>query len=83
MINFSMDWFYFNRQENRELKIRNLQIETQLALLRSQINPHFLFNSLNVIYALAIENKTETKNAIVQLSDILRYVIYDSGTELV
>jgi len=83
MINFSMDWFYFNRQENRELKIRNLQIETQLALLRSQINPHFLFNSLNVIYALAIENKTETKNAIVQLSDILRYVIYDSGTERV
>lgn len=83
MINFSMDWFYFNRQENRELKIRNQQIETQLALLRSQINPHFLFNSLNVIYALAIENKSETKNAIVQLSDILRYVIYDSGTERV
>jgi len=83
MINFSMDWFYFNRQENRELKIRNQQIETQLSLLRSQINPHFLFNSLNVIYALAIENKTETKNAIVQLSDILRYVIYDSGTERV
>ena len=52
-------------------------------LLRSQINPHFLFNSLNVIYALAIENKSETQYAIVQLSDILRYVIYDSGTERV
>ena len=81
MINFSMDWFYFNRQENRELRIRNQQIETQLALLRSQINPHFLFNSLNVVYALAIENKAETKDAIVQLSDILRYVIYDSNTD--
>ncbi|MGM5470216.1 sensor histidine kinase [Flavobacteriaceae bacterium LMO-SS05] len=81
MINFSMDWFYFNSQENRELKIRNQQIQTQLSSLRSQINPHFLFNSLNVIYALAIENNAETKDAIVQLSDILRYIIYDSNTK--
>jgi LytS/YehU family sensor histidine kinase len=80
LIKLSADWFYFNRQENRELKIRNQQIQTQLSLLRSQINPHFLFNSLNVIYALAIEKKMETKDAIVQLSDILRYVIYDSNT---
>jgi len=83
LIKLSVDWFYLNSNENRELKIRNQQIQTQLSALRSQINPHFLFNSLNVIYALAIENKTETKDAIVQLSDILRYVIYDSNTELV
>lgn len=83
LIKLSVDWFYLNRNENRELKIRNQQIQTQLSVLRSQINPHFLFNSLNVIYALAIENKAETKDAIVQLSDILRYVIYDSKTELV
>lgn len=83
LIKLSVDWFYFNSHENRELKIRNQQIQTQLSSLRSQINPHFLFNSLNVIYALAIENKVETKDAIVQLSDILRYVIYDSNTERV
>jgi len=83
LIKLSIDWFYFNSFENRELKIRNQQIQTQLSSLRSQINPHFLFNSLNVIYALAIENKTETKDAIVQLSDILRYVIYDSNTDRV
>jgi sensor histidine kinase YesM len=81
LIKLSMDWFYFNSNENRELKIRNQQIQSQLSSLRSQINPHFLFNSLNVIYALALENKTETKDAIVQLSDILRYVIYDSNTK--
>ena len=83
LIKLSVDWFYFNSHENRELKIRNQHIQTQLSALRSQINPHFLFNSLNVIYALAIENKAETKDAIVQLSDILRYVIYDSNTERV
>ena len=83
LIKLSIDWFYFNSNENRELKIRNQEIQTQLSTLRSQINPHFLFNSLNVVYALAIENKTQTKDAIVQLSDILRYVIYDSNTERV
>jgi LytS/YehU family sensor histidine kinase len=83
LIKLSVDWFYFNSYENRELKIKNQQIQTQLSSLRSQINPHFLFNSLNVIYALAIEKKEETKDAIVQLSDILRYVIYDSNTKYV
>ncbi len=83
LIKLSEDWFYFNRNENRDLKQRNQHIQTQLSLLRAQINPHFLFNSLNVIYALAVEKKDETKDAIVQLSDILRYVIYDSNTKKV
>lgn len=77
------DWFYFNTNENKILRLKNLQIETQLSALRAQINPHFLFNSLNVIYALALEKKEDTTKAIVQLSDILRYVIYDSDTERV
>jgi LytS/YehU family sensor histidine kinase len=80
LVKLSIDWFYFNKNENLELKNRNQQIQTQLSSLRSQINPHFLFNSLNVIYALALENKEETKDAIVQLSNILRYIIYDSNT---
>lgn len=77
------DWFYFNTKENKILRLKNLQIESQLSALRAQINPHFLFNSLNVIYALALEKKEGTSKAIVQLSDILRYVIYDSNTERV
>ncbi len=83
LLKLSEDWFYFNRNENRSLKTKNKHILSQLATLRSQINPHFLFNSLNVIYALAVEKKEETKGAIIQLSDILRYVIYDSNTERV
>tara|TARA_R110002049_G_scaffold280945_1_gene460403 strand:+ start:1477 stop:2553 length:1077 start_codon:yes stop_codon:yes gene_type:complete len=80
LLKLSEDWFYFNKEENRRLKLDNQHIQMQLTSLRSQINPHFLFNSLNVIYALALEKKEETKDAIVQLSDILRYVIYDSNT---
>lgn len=83
LIKLSEDWFHFNRNENRALKLKNQQIETQLTNLRAQINPHFLFNSLNVIYALAIEQKEGIKDAIIQLSDILRYIIYDSDTKQV
>ncbi|NRB60367.1 MAG: sensor histidine kinase [Winogradskyella sp.] len=83
MIKLAEDWFHFNTIENNALKQKNLKIETELKALRSQINPHFLFNSLNVIYALALEKKEGTVEAIVQLSDILRYVIYDANTERV
>lgn len=77
------DWFYFNTHQNKLLKLKNQHIQTQLASLRSQINPHFLFNSLNVIYAMALEKKDTITSAILELSDVLRYVIYDSDTERV
>jgi len=80
LLKLSEDWLYLNQSENNLLRLQNKQFETQLASLRSQINPHFLFNSLNVIYSLALKNKTTTTDAIVQLSDILRYVIYDANT---
>ena len=83
LVRLAEDWIYFNRNQNRELKTRNEQVELQLISLRSQINPHFLFNSLNVIYALALDRKETTTEAIVQLSNVLRYIIYDSNGEQV
>lgn len=81
LIKLAEDWIYFNTNENRILKQRNQQIATQLSALRAQINPHFLFNALNVIYALALEKKEGISDAVLQLSDILRYVIYDTDTQ--
>lgn len=83
LLKLAEDWFYFNMNENQILRQQNQHIQTQLSALRAQINPHFLFNSLNVIYALALEKKDGITNAIVQLSDVLRYVIYDADTERV
>jgi len=83
LIRLAEDWIYLNRNQNRELKRRNEQIQLQLTSLRSQINPHFLFNSLNVIYALALDKRESTTEAIVQLSNVLRYIIYDSNGEQV
>ncbi len=52
-------------------------IESELKFLKMQINPHFLFNSLNNIYALSISNSKKTPESIHSLSEMLRYVIYD------
>ncbi len=76
------DWIYLNKLEKDVLKREKQQIEKQLYYLKGQINPHFLFNALNVIYALSIEKKN-VSNAILQLSDILRYVIYDTEVKKV
>lgn len=81
LLKLAEDWVYLNQIENKALKIQNQQIEHQLYYLKGQINPHFLFNSLNVLYSLAIDKKEEITNAILQLSDILRYVIYDLDSQ--
>ena len=81
LIKLAENWVYLNQLENKTLKIQNQHIENQLYYLKGQINPHFLFNSLNVLYSLAIDEKKEVTNAILQLSDILRYVIYDVNAD--
>ncbi|GAB7255705.1 sensor histidine kinase [Polaribacter sp. OB-PA-B3] len=80
-IKLSEDWLYLNQLENRTLKLEKQQIENQLSSLKAQINPHFLFNSLNVLYSLSLVNKEETTEAILRLSDILRYLLYDTNTK--
>jgi LytS/YehU family sensor histidine kinase len=60
-------------------KMKTKQLETELSLLKTQINPHFLFNTLNNLYGLAQKQKMGTADGIAQLSDLMRYMIYDSG----
>lgn len=83
LIKLAEEWFYFNKNQNKILQLEKNQVQGQLSALRAQINPHFLFNSLNVIYALALEKNEAVTKSILQLSDILRYVIYDSNIEKV
>ena len=68
-------------KEASELKSENLNSE--LKFLRSQINPHFLFNALNNIYSLSIVKSDKTPDIILKLSDMLRYIIYDCNAERV
>ncbi len=57
--------------------------QNELSALKSQINPHFLFNNLNTIYSMASKNDSKTKDVILQLSDFLRYVLYDTVSEYI
>jgi len=74
-----------NRYENerRNLAIINRQREAQLQFLKAQINPHFLFNTLNNIYSLAVMRSEKTAEMVLQLSNLLRYVIYESQDDAV
>lgn len=55
----------------------------ELSALKAQINPHFLFNNLNTIYSLASQNDRRTTDIILKLSDFLRYVLYDTSSEII
>lgn len=73
---FTVDWFL---NEKIRKTLENEKLSTELAFLRSQINPHFLFNSLNNIYSLAYQQSEKTPEAILKLSEIMRYMLEDSN----
>ncbi len=75
-LKFSIDWF-LNERVQRDLE--NQRLTAELAFLKSQINPHFLFNSLNSIYSLAYQKSDTTPEAILKLSEIMRYMLYESN----
>lgn len=66
--------------------LQNLKAEkakTELSLLRTQINPHFFFNTLNNLYALTVKNSSQAPEVILKLSDMMRYTIYEGEKETV
>ena len=77
---FTTRWIMDQRIKS-ELITQNQQSE--LALLRSQINPHFLFNTLNNIYSLVYTKSNDAPRAMTKLSDIMRYMLYEATTEKV
>ncbi len=80
LITFFVGWIKAQKQKD-ELEKQSQQAE--IALLRSQINPHFLFNTLNNLYSLVYRKSDEAPGALMKLSDILRYMLYESNTEKV
>ena len=69
--------------EQRQKLIETEKLNTELSFLKSQINPHFLFNTLNNIYSLAVVKSDATAPAIMKLSSIMRYVLSDTRQHLV
>ena len=74
-IKMTTQW-YQSQAEQKELE--KLHIESELNNLKNQLNPHFLFNTLNNIYSLISINQENAQDAVHHLSNLIRYVLYDS-----
>ncbi len=70
-------------KEKDEAILESNKLQADLQFLKAQINPHFLFNALNNIYSLALLKKDKAPDAIHELSEMLRYVIYESEDRFV
>jgi two-component system LytT family sensor kinase len=72
-----------NTIQQEKLKLENLAKTTELELLKTQLNPHFLFNALNSIKALVIINPEQSRDAIVKLSELLRFTLQYGKEQLI
>ena len=68
----------FTQQEKMRKEAEKEKLNTELAFLKNQINPHFLFNTLNNIYSLVQTNVADGQKAILQLSKLMRYILYET-----
>ncbi len=69
--------------ESRRKEMTNRQLDTELRFLRAQVNPHFLFNTLNNLYYLAVSESPQTPEVIAKLAGLMRYLLHDSNHERV
>ncbi len=75
--------FSFIKNQNEKRNLENANLNAEVNFLKSQINPHFLFNTLNSIYSQAHARSENTEFSILKLSELLRYSLYDSGSDKV
>lgn len=80
LLKFVEDYFEL---EARSRELKNRQLTSELRFLKAQINPHFLFNTLNNLYYLAVNQSGQTPEVIAKLSGMMRYMIHESNAEKV
>lgn len=76
MLRFAVEWIDLEAQKK---DVENQRLTAELNFLKAQINPHFLFNTLNNLYYLAYSKSDNTTEVIAKLSQMMRYMIYDSN----
>ena len=75
------DYLHHQKVEHDKLEAEVKLRESELKLLKSQIHPHFLFNTLNNLYLLALEKSDKTPDVVLRLSEMLSYITYDCSAE--
>lgn len=73
-IKLTADWIF---ERTRVEKLEKLQLNSELKYLRTQIQPHFFFNTLNNLYALTLKKSDNAPRMILKLSDMMQYVLYE------
>jgi LytS/YehU family sensor histidine kinase len=71
------------KQGQEIIQLNEESLKSELSLLKSQINPHFFFNTLNNLYGLAVEKSEKTQDVIYKLSEMMRFTIYDGRKDSV
>ncbi|MEX1013822.1 MAG: histidine kinase, partial [Candidatus Paceibacterota bacterium] len=69
---------YFSELQRKNEQLKSEKLQAELDFLKSQVNPHFLFNTLNNLYGLALEQSKKVPELILKLSDLLSYSLYES-----
>lgn len=86
VVGLFLSFYYLSaylKERERTLQLKSEKAKAELEHLKAQLNPHFLFNTLNNIYALAVSQSQQTPNAIGKLADILDFVLYKCGPDLI
>lgn len=76
-------WFFdrWQKQQQEQQEMKSQKLDAELKFLKTQIHPHFLFNTLNNIYTLFIVGSEKAASMILKLSDIMRYMLYECNEE--
>ncbi|HEY9259724.1 sensor histidine kinase [Chitinophaga sp.] len=83
LLKLSRGWFQLLESENRLIRLQQEKADTELLFLKTQINPHFLFNSLNSIYSLSLQKDEKAPATLLKLAEVMRYMIYESDGDVV
>lgn len=75
--------FLMMKKQNELLEFQSNKLEEELKFLKNQINPHFLFNTLNNLYSLILNNNPASKKVVLKLSELLNYMLYETSSETI
>lgn len=83
LLHITKEWINL-REDIIKIKMKNNEkLYAELDSLKSQLNPHFFFNTLNNLYSLSLVKSDETPNVILKLSDLMSYIIYDTRVDFI
>ncbi|AXY74503.1 sensor histidine kinase [Paraflavitalea soli] len=80
IIKILQQWF---RQERRQQQVEKEKLSAELNFLKAQVHPHFLFNTLNNLYALTLQASPAAPTVVLKLSELMSYMLYDSQANLI